>query len=389
MRAAPAKIFGLSVVITSVLACSGNDTQTGAPVTTSTGGTVQPIAGATSTNASIGGASTATYSSATGGMTQATTAAPSGGSSAGGAATGGTAIGGSVPTTALGGSSGAGGLTSTGGSSSRGGTSTTGGSTARGGSSAVGGTPNAGGSTSRGGSSAVGGSSPFVLDWEDDFTTWNSANWALQSFTWDGNLATFSPTNVAVANGVLTMSLTNAAVGSTKPYLGVEARSTKTITYGKISARMRFAKGSGVVSGLVLFYTPYPNCDWNEIDIEHLGNSATSSQLNAMVFAGTYNPSCTASVTPTQEPLVTSLGFDAEADYHLYDVEWTPASVKYYADGVLLRTWTTNISLLKRPMNVLLTIWASDAASWAGPINSSSVPTTAQVDWIKVYTYNG
>ena len=33
---------------------------------------------------------------------------------------------------------------------------------------------------------------------------------------------------------------------------------------------------SGVVSGLVLFYTPFPNCNWNEIDIEHLGNTNSS-----------------------------------------------------------------------------------------------------------------
>jgi beta-glucanase (GH16 family) len=52
------------------------------------------------------------------------------------------------------------------------------------------------------------------------------------------------------------MSLTKAPAGAAKPYLGVEARSTKTLTYGKVSARMKFASKSGVISGLVLFYTP-------------------------------------------------------------------------------------------------------------------------------------
>jgi beta-glucanase (GH16 family) len=183
------------------------------------------------------------------------------------------------------------------------------------------------------------------------------------------------------------MSLTNAAAGATKPYLGVEARSTKTFTYGKVSARMRFASGSGVVSGLVLFYTPYPNCDWNEIDIEHLGKSPESSQLNAMVYTGTYDAGCKTSVTPKQEPQIVNLGFNAESDFHLYDVEWTPAGVNYYADGVLLRSWTTNISLLQRPLNILLTIWASSSAGWAGAVDTAAIPTSAQVDWIKVYNY--
>lgn len=234
-----------------------------------------------------------------------------------------------------------------------------------------------------------GASDGFTLSWEDDFDSLDTSLWAMQNFTWEGNQATFAPENASVSNGIFTMSLTDAGNGAAKPYLGVEARSIKTITFGKVSARMRFAKGSGVVSGLVLFYTPYPNCDWNEIDIEHLGNSPASSQFNAMVYTGTYDPGCSASVSPTQEPLVANLGFDAESDFHVYDVEWTPTSVKYYADGALLRTWTTNISLLVRPMNILLTIWASNAATWAGPIEADSVPTTAQLDWIKVYTWTG
>jgi endo-1,3-1,4-beta-glycanase ExoK len=247
------------------------------------------------------------------------------------------------------------------------------------------------GTTAAGGTSADAGAPPangnFVLAWEDNFDTFDSSLWALQTFTWDGNLAQFSATSATVADGILTMSLTSAATGATKPYLGAEVRSTKTITYGKVSARMRFASGSGVVSGLVLFYTPWPNCDWNEIDVEHLGRAPESSQLNAMVYTGTYNASCTTSVTPIQEPLMANLGFDAETDFHLYDIEWTPTDVKYYADGVLLRTWTTNIALLKRPMNVLLTIWASSSASWAGAVDATTAPSSAELDWIKVYEY--
>ena len=53
-----------------------------------------------------------------------------------------------------------------------------------------------------------------------------------------------------------------------------------------------------------------------------------------------------------------NLGVDAEADFHQYDIEWTPAGVKYCVDGTLLRT-------------------------------STSAPTSADVDWIKVYSWNG
>jgi beta-glucanase (GH16 family) len=227
------------------------------------------------------------------------------------------------------------------------------------------------------------------LSWQDDFNTLDLSAWQLQTFTFDGNQAQFSTQNATVTNGILTIALTPAPSGSAKPYLGVEMRSNRTLTYGKVSARMRFATGSGVVSGLVLFYTPYPNCDWNEIDIEHLGNSSNTSQLNAQVYLGTPVPNCTTSVSPTQDPLVVNLGFNAEADFHLYDIEWTPAGVKYFADGALLRTWTSNISLMRLPETILLTIWASSSAAWAGALTSSSAPTSADIDWIRVYSWNG
>jgi beta-glucanase (GH16 family) len=83
------------------------------------------------------------------------------------------------------------------------------------------------------------------------------------------------------------------------------------------------------------------------------------------------------------------LGLDAEADFHQYDVEWTPAAVRFLVDGKLLRSWTANISLMKLPQNVLFTIWASSAADWAGALTSTSAPTAADIDWIRVYDWVG
>lgn len=247
-------------------------------------------------------------------------------------------------------------------------------------------TPSAGGA---GGTSAGTASGEFELAWQDDFEALDNSRWQAQDFTFDGNQATFTPANVSVKDGALELSLTPAPDGSEKPYLGVELRSAETLTYGKVSTRMRFAKGSGVVSSVVLFYTPWPNCDWNEIDIEHLGKTPSGVQLNAMVFPGVQDPSCTKSVTPVQDPLLAALPFDAEADFHVYDIEWTPAGVDYYADGQHLRNWAKNSALLKRPLTVLLTVWASSAASWAGPLNDTSAPSSAAVDWIKVYAWKG
>ncbi len=226
------------------------------------------------------------------------------------------------------------------------------------------------------------------LTWQDDFDSFDSSRWQLMTHSWDGNLAQFSTANTRFQNGILSLLLTPEPSDAAKPFRGVEMRSSSTLTYGKIETRARFAKGSGVVTGTVLIYTPWPADNWNELDVEFLGGRTDRVQFNAMVYTGApVKPPVTVSVTPTQFPQTVSLGFDGTADFHVYGVEWTPAGVKYTVDGVTKATWSSEIARMKLPQNILLTIWASNSAGWAGPILSNTAPTQADFDWIKVYHY--
>jgi endo-1,3-1,4-beta-glycanase ExoK len=358
----------------------------------SSGGTVaSPSGGTSATSATAGGAggvnTGTTRAGGTSSVANSTATTRSSTPSTGGYfGTGGTHESGGI-------SSGGSATIATSGSKASGGTSanaTTTVTTASGGS---GGTTAIGGSSALGGSTAAtstaaAGSSSFVLAWEDNFDAFDSSAWQLMTHSWDSNLAQFSTSNVSVAAGILSIHLTAATGDTAKPYRGVEMRSTKTITYGKVSARIRFAKGSGVISGLVTIYTPWPADNWNEIDIEHLGKTPTSSQLNCMVYTGPpVTPPVTQSVSPTEDPLVVSPGFDAESAFHQYDIEWTTVSVKVLMDGVVMRTWTKDIARMTLPQNILFTIWASNSADWAGALTSSSAPTTADIDWIRVYEW--
>jgi len=232
--------------------------------------------------------------------------------------------------------------------------------------------------------------SEFELAWQDDFDTFDATRWQLMTHSWDTNLAQFSTQNVRVENGIAALDLTAEPSDTLKPFRGVEMRSIEALTYGKVEARARLAKGSGVVSSLVLIYTPWPADDWNELDIEYLGRYADRVQFNSMVYLGPpTQPPVTQSVTPTQFPQLAPLAFDASADFHVYAMEWTPTAARFSVDGQLAHTWDTEIARLKRPMNILLTIWASSAADWAGTIDASGAPVAAEYDWLKVYRYTG
>ncbi len=235
---------------------------------------------------------------------------------------------------------------------------------------------------------ALGGSaddSLFAFAWEDQFDTLDTSRWALQTHSWDGNLAQFSTTNASVQGGILSLNLTATPEDASKPYRGVEYRSRDTLTYGRVEARARFAKGSAVVSSLVLLYTPWPPDDWNELDIECLGQSSDEVQFNHMINIPPADP-----ISGHQQyPELKSLGFDPTLDFHIYTIEWLPGVARFFVDGNLQHEATEEMNRMVLPQNILLTIWATDAAGWAGPVDATTAPTSAEFDWIRVYDYLG
>lgn len=212
--------------------------------------------------------------------------------------------------------------------------------------------------------------------------------------SWPGNLALFSSNTVSVANGMMKIELNPAPAGTqmggeTKPYLRAEVRSVDTIRYGRVSARAKLAKGSAVVSALVTIYTPWPADSWNEFDIESLGKNTKEIQFNSMVYTGpTLTPPVSTSVTPTQYPSLKQLGFDSSQDFHVYTIEWTPKEATFLINGVVYHRWVDRMDLIGLPQNILLTIWASNASGWAGPVTGDTVNAEAIYDWIEVWRYN-
>lgn len=227
------------------------------------------------------------------------------------------------------------------------------------------------------------GAGSFELMWEDEFDTVDLTRWELMTHSFDGNLAQFSATNATTQDGVLSLALSAAPEGAAKPYLGVEMRSRETLTYGKVEASVRFAAGSAVVSSLVLLFTPWPPPDWNELDIEFLGKNTDRIQFNHMINIPPADPVA----GHLQYPELVTLDYNPAADFHTYVIEWVPGEARFLVDGELLHTATEEMQRMTLPQNILLTIWASSAAAWAGPINSTTAPTRVDYDWLRVYRW--
>lgn len=278
-----------------------------------------------------------------------------------------------------------------GGSSAEAGASA-GGASGAGGDSAGG--PSTGGSSAAGATGLPPGDDEFTLLFRDDFDALDTTRWQLMTHSWDTNLALFSRESASVEDGHLVLRLLPAPAGTEddqgapKSFLGAEVRSRDALTYGRVRARARLARGSAVVSSLVTIYTPWPADNWNELDIECLGKDPSTIQFNTMVYTGPpLEPPVTRSVTPTQDPHKEALGFDPSEDFHVYTIEWTPTEARFLVDDELRYTWSEHIDLMTLPQNVLLTIWASSSAAWAGPVTEETAMAYASYDWVELYTH--
>jgi endo-1,3-1,4-beta-glycanase ExoK len=238
-----------------------------------------------------------------------------------------------------------------------------------------------GGATATGGTgTSVGGMSPvsasFELLWEDTFDTFDVNRWEKRDHTFAENASAFSPDNALVEGGFLKLKITTQPRDG-KPYSAAEIRTKEDFLYGRFEARLKPARGSGIVSSLFTYlYGP-----WNEIDIEYLGNQQTGVQYNLI----TDGPGGL-----EYQPHFDSLDFIPWEDFHVYAFEWTPTLVKFFVDGVQTYADPVNVAeRLTNPVRLHVNCWPTnnEATQFAGTLDPSAIPTEAQYDWVRVYRY--
>ncbi|MBC8216277.1 MAG: family 16 glycosylhydrolase [Candidatus Marinimicrobia bacterium] len=165
---------------------------------------------------------------------------------------------------------------------------------------------------------------------------------------------------------------------SAKPYCGGELRTLESFRYGRFEVRMKSAPGSGVVSSFFTYhdYTSGGAENWNEIDIEFLGQYNDDIQFNA--------------ITPGQNHHVyhQPLNYNPHEEFHIYAFEWTPDYVAWFVDGVEVYQQSGNhIAELDKYQKIMMNIWPPIYEDWVGPFDPNILSVYAIYDWVKYYAY--
>lgn len=155
-----------------------------------------------------------------------------------------------------------------------------------------------------------------------------------------------------------------------QPYVSGAINSSKLFSqkYGYFEATLTLPSGQGLWPAFWLLPTyGYPP----EIDImENLGNDPTH------VYETTHSKSLAVQQSVTNVP-------NGIAGSHIYGMDWTNASIKYFIDNVKVST-QKNIS--NQPMYMVFNLAVGNAKSWPGaPNNATAFPAVMSVQNVHAY----
>lgn len=232
------------------------------------------------------------------------------------------------------------------------------------------------------------------LVWEDQFN-----GTALDPNKWNHYVGTgsspdiyYTPDAVSVANGTLTLN--TYTTGGTHYSGWIQTDNKYQPKYGYIEARINFGAPDKLNAGFWLMsqLTNKYGDPWNnglEMDIaEHgkldwLGNdisNTVSSNINWGQYGADWDNHPSIGSGPRGSGLANG--------YHIYAVEWTPTSQKYYIDGQFL--WqvdnTTLSPVSQRDEYMVLSNHPAGGAYDYGTKTSSKAKT--YIDYVKVYQKN-
>jgi beta-glucanase (GH16 family) len=159
--------------------------------------------------------------------------------------------------------------------------------------------------------------------------------------------------------------------------------------YGRIEARIKIPEGQGMWPAFWMLGEDIPSVGWptcGEIDImENIGKEP------ATVHGSLHGPSTTAPTSDLTSILTLPAGQKFANDFHLYAVEWSPSTIRFYVDANLYATfgssdWPAGGNwVFDHPFFILLNLAVGGA--WPGsPDASTKFPQSMLVDYVRVYT---
>jgi endo-1,3-1,4-beta-glycanase ExoK len=205
-----------------------------------------------------------------------------------------------------------------------------------------------------------------------DTTQWIPSNWAAPGG------GTFVPSYLDFSSGMLRIKVTQTYTsGGGISSVGGELQTKQKFGFGTYIWRFRASStsstpnGSGVaVSGQISSGFIYINNSQTEIDSPEI-----EGQNPGEIWWTTWLGVSKKQWTETQAP------FAPEKGFHHYKCVWTPTSIKFYLDGVLVSTHTGVVPQV--PAYAMINHWGTNSTGWGG----LATPNVTRYMFVRSFAY--
>jgi beta-glucanase (GH16 family) len=233
---------------------------------------------------------------------------------------------------------------------------------------------------------------PWQLVWSDEFdgAALDTTKWAIDTGNGFGtgqqDYDTARPDNVSVAGGQLVLTaLSESYQGASYTSGRIESNGHFSQAYGRFEASIQLPQGQGMWPAFWLLGDDYAQVGWpqcGEIDVmENRGADPTT------VYGSLHGPGGDNHVAAYALPGSTSF-----ADgLHQFAVEWEPGEVRWYVDGQLYATLSSDTFprsqpwVFDHPFFIVLDL--AVGGQFGGNVNASTAfPQAMRVDYVRVYS---
>ncbi len=226
-----------------------------------------------------------------------------------------------------------------------------------------------------------------TLVWSDEFNTDgapDSSKWSYETGAggWGNNelqYYTNRPENVIVQNGVLKINLIKELYnGSNYTSARIVTKNKYTVQYGRIDIRAKLPAGGGTwpalwMLGANIDTNPWPAC--GEIDImEHIGNNLNKiyGTLHHPGHSGSNGDGSTVTIA------------NATTEFHVYSLDWSSTTIKFYVDNVVYYTFNNSSGLpFNNPFFFIFN--CAMGGNFGGAVDPNFTSATLEVDYVHVY----
>jgi GR25 family glycosyltransferase involved in LPS biosynthesis len=206
-----------------------------------------------------------------------------------------------------------------------------------------------------------------------------SDDWFLRHDTFPSNLVLFRPGNAGANDNEAVLSLCEELT-AVRAFTSAAVASTHRFRFGRFTAEVRPPRVPGLVTGVFL----HRNGPRQEIDIELLGRDPTKLLVN--VFFNPGGPGTKLEYGYRGTPTVIDLGFDASADFHVYEIDWQPNAIRWIVDGFVVheRVIWQPTPIPDQPMEFNVNLWHSRSTELAGKLDTDGLPAQAFIRSVSI-----